>query len=146
MAKYWKNAIPVTLSDGTKYNPPWSIAGSGNDVYTAGMEYNGTNFIAKYWKNATTVNLSTGKEQTTVSKKFYTEIPNASLSVFPNPLSDSGAILFTLSQSEMVSVSIYDIEGRLVKILADAVFEKGQQALQWDAGGVNANIYSAISC
>ena len=63
------------------------------------------------------------------------------ITVFPNPLSSETAISFTLIQSENVSLKIFDVNGRLIKIITDAVFEEGKHTVAWSAGKVKAGIY-----
>ena len=50
-------------------------------------------------------------------------------------------ISFSLIQAEKISVSVYDMTGRLVKTLADKVFEPGKSELRWDLAEVNSGIY-----
>ena len=81
------------------------------------------------------------EDQTIVPKNIQREESNSSLISYPNPFSNSTTISFILSQSQKVSLKIYDMTGRVVKILADAKFEKGRHELQWNAAGVTAGTY-----
>jgi len=61
--------------------------------------------------------------------------------IAPNPVSQSTTIAFTLSQSENVSLKIFDVNGRLVATLADKTFEEGDNELVWSAEEVSAGVY-----
>ncbi|HLK27546.1 MAG TPA: T9SS type A sorting domain-containing protein [Puia sp.] len=61
------------------------------------------------------------------------------ISVFPNPLSHSTTISFSLEQPQKVSVSIFDLSGRLVSKIADANMEDGLHQLIWDAKDTRGN-------
>ncbi len=62
-------------------------------------------------------------------------------SIFPNPFSTFITFSFSLSQSENVSLKIFDVNGRLVSTLADKIFDAGENELVWYAGEVNAGVY-----
>jgi hypothetical protein len=71
VAKYWKNGVAISLTDGTEHAYANSIVLVGGDVYVAGSESDGElllfdplnerhAYIAKYWKNGQAINLSDG--------------------------------------------------------------------------------------
>lgn len=65
VAKYWKNGIPVSLSDGSNNALATEIAISGSDVHVIGFEIVGNITVARYWKNGTPVFLTNGYSRTT---------------------------------------------------------------------------------
>lgn len=61
VAMYWKNGIPVALTDGTKDAKAMSVVVSGGDVYVAGGWSSDKNVgVAGYWKNGVPVPMTDG--------------------------------------------------------------------------------------
>ncbi len=61
--------------------------------------------------------------------------------IFPNPFSYSTTISFSLSQSQNVSLNIFDVNGRLIVTLADKLFEEGEHYIEFNAENLDAGIY-----
>ena len=61
VATYWKNGIPVYLTDGSRNARLFDIEVVENDVYACGFEYNPSisSITPKYWKNGFPIDLST---------------------------------------------------------------------------------------
>jgi hypothetical protein len=55
------------------------------------------------------------------------------LSVYPNPVSNSATISFSLPQSQKISLQIFDMNGRLIETLVDEQMQQGNHQLMWDA-------------
>jgi len=51
---------------------------------------------------------------------------------YPNPFNPSTTIEFQLPQASHVTLKIYDLQGRLVKTLADGEFPAGTHRVKWD--------------
>ncbi|RYG15829.1 MAG: hypothetical protein EOO07_14550, partial [Chitinophagaceae bacterium] len=68
--KYWKNGVVTNLTDGTKSAFPNSIAITNTEVLIAGVEHNGTNFIAKLWRNGVATTLSSTGRISSPNKIF----------------------------------------------------------------------------
>jgi hypothetical protein len=53
-------------------------------------------------------------------------------SSYPNPFNPETTIAFTVGSPEAVSLSIYDVAGRMVRILADETLARGSYTRVWD--------------
>lgn len=51
---------------------------------------------------------------------------------YPNPFNPSTTIPFALPEAASVSVKVYDMNGKLIRVLADGIFEAGHHRLVWD--------------
>ncbi len=51
---------------------------------------------------------------------------------YPNPFNPETRIAFSLPSRQRVKLTIHDAAGRLVRVLADGVFEPGNQFVVWD--------------
>ena len=61
---------------------------------------------------------------------------------FPNPSRGSSTIRFqTATQANDVTLSVYDVQGRLVQTLASGPMEAGQHEARWNAAGVASGTY-----
>jgi Secretion system C-terminal sorting domain len=69
--------------------------------------------------------------------------PKCPWQIINNYGSQSASVSFSLDKSEKISVKIFDLTGRLIKTLADKIFEQGVHELQWNATGVKTGIYIA---
>ncbi len=52
-------------------------------------------------------------------------------SIQPNPFSNSTKFIFTLPQDETVSISIYDLPGKVVRQF-DGAYQSGEHSIEWD--------------
>ncbi len=55
---------------------------------------------------------------------------------YPNPFNPRTTIAYELAGSQSVRLSIYSLDGRLVRHLADGVRDAGHHEVQWD--GLNS--------
>ncbi len=64
--------------------------------------------------------------------------------VFPNPFNPSTRIGFRLASASQVSLKIYDVEGKLVRVLAAGMaLNSGEQMFTWDGRGEGGKILAS---
>lgn len=66
-----------------------------------------------------------------------TEQPNNALTVYPNPVSSSTTISFSIDQAKKVSLRIFDLNGRLITTLANEKMQAGAHEIKWNVNSVN---------
>lgn len=63
------------------------------------------------------------------------------LSVYPNPSSGISTIAFEVPGKEKISLRLFDMNGRLIKILAEKVLHEGAHQFTWNVSDLNAGVY-----
>ncbi|NIM19125.1 MAG: T9SS type A sorting domain-containing protein [Candidatus Latescibacteria bacterium] len=58
---------------------------------------------------------------------------------YPNPFNPMTTISFTLPEKARVNLSIYNLEGKLIKVLIDGMQNEGYREITWDATGSRGN-------
>lgn len=82
--------------------------------------------------------------QATAVKEGYPEKKtNMDLCSYPNPFSEMLFIDFTLLNHDHTVLQIYDIEGRLIRILTNQILDAGCHQFCWDRRDYNGNIVPA---
>ncbi len=76
-------------------------------------------------------------------EQLSSEIPNRYVleQNYPNPFNPSTKIKFSLTKAGFTSLKIYDISGRLVKILAEQEMKPGEYSVSWDAAAEPSGVY-----
>jgi hypothetical protein len=59
----------------------------------------------------------------------------------PNPFNPVTTIRFNLPEESHVRLEVFDVQGRLVKTLANRTFSSGFHAAEWNATGVSSGVY-----
>lgn len=60
---------------------------------------------------------------------------------YPNPFNPSTCISFSLDQNAKMNLSVYDMRGDLVSILADKEFSKGRHTVEFNASDLSSGVY-----
>ncbi|HYV92882.1 MAG TPA: T9SS type A sorting domain-containing protein [Chitinophagales bacterium] len=66
---------------------------------------------------------------------------NSLRDIYPNPVSGSATVFFSLSQTQEVSFKLFDMTGRLVMTLEEEVFEDGENEFVLNTSDINAGFY-----
>jgi hypothetical protein len=66
-------------------------------------------------------------------------LPNCSeiIGAYPNPFNNKVTLNYYLSQKTNISVVIYDILGREIKVLYEGMKEQGELRLEWDGNNMS---------
>ncbi len=63
---------------------------------------------------------------------------------YPNPFNPSTTIEFSLDQAQAITLTVYDVLGREVRVLADGVQPAGRYSVSFDGAGLAAGAYLYI--
>ena len=64
-------------------------------------------------------------------------------SVYPNPFTPITTINFSIPESGIISLNIYNIKGQIVEQIMNKTFEAGNHIIEWNASNHTSGIYFA---
>ncbi len=120
------------------------VNGAGNSTSTKNYTYLDANLPAKrYYYQLKQVDIDNRtKFSAVVSALINGKLAFSLEQNFPNPFrSETTNIRFTLPQRERVNLSIFDVNGRLIKVLVDGTKEEGTHVIPFQAGSLGTGVY-----
>ncbi|MFK7845374.1 MAG: DUF1501 domain-containing protein [Rhodothermales bacterium] len=60
---------------------------------------------------------------------------------YPNPFAQSTSIKFSLSEAEEVKLTVYDVSGKAVSVVANRTYARGEHTVAFDAGSLASGLY-----
>ena len=61
--------------------------------------------------------------------------------IYPNPFNPSSNIVYALPENAYVKVTVYDIRGRTIEVLANGYEIAGYHTIQWNASSFASGVY-----
>jgi len=97
--------------------------------------------VATHSQGVFTANITSKNDVVSVHELKNNELL---LTNYPNPFSNSTTIGFTLKKNSKIKLSIYDLSGRLIQILADKELTSGEHRLEFSSGTISTGIYYCV--
>ena len=128
-------------------------------VYDAGVTSNDAAlkssfpYVAAPWagthncdcNNNTTARSTTNVDEIQMKKVPSTGLglssPEMNLSTYPNPGTSNNTIRYSVNVPSQIKIAVYDMQGKLVKVLADKNHEAGVYNVQWDMSKLSGGTY-----
>jgi len=135
---------PVTqdLVDVLTYNAGVT---SNDAVIKASFPYVPSPWPGTHNCNCTPTSSSPDSKETQTSKAPVTSLglasPEMNISTYPNPGTNTNTIRYSVDARSQVMVAVYDMQGKMIKMLANKNHEAGVYNVQWDMSKLSSGTY-----
>jgi len=76
-----------------------------------------------------------------IDVNVYDDVTYSISGIYPNPFNPETTIEYMIPSEEMVSVSVYDLTGKMVATLSSGVQSAGYHSVSWNAGDMPSGLY-----
>jgi hypothetical protein len=107
--------------------------------------------IGQYWEGTDVASFDVLIDEAILTLEGQTGSPDVSMEMvpqiyvlhqnFPNPFNPATQITYVLPKSEIATIKVYDMLGKVVKILVDEYKTAGSYMVTFDAGDLSSGIY-----
>jgi len=114
-------------------NTSWTLRSLPVGLYYWSVQSVDNSFIGSVFAEESQFTVLTGGKVSTGTDESN-NLPRKTVlnSIFPNPFNQSTTISFEVAKSSTVRLVIYDVLGKRVRVLADALFRTGRHLIDWD--------------
>lgn len=113
------------------YNPGNNYKVVSSSVLLGGLK-NADSLSSKPYLMAEIVNYLLGIGTTTSISDLFGKKAGQAVAAFPNPFSQETTLSFNLENESLVTVSIMDVSGSLIKTYSPVTLYAGEHSLRWD--------------
>ncbi len=131
----------ATLQSAKDRTPPADWCFEVTDVVASGYTYNSAaNVVTKACESGFVYSFNSGNFARTSKESAVPNYFGLSQN-YPNPFNPTTEISFSLPSGSYVELTVYNVTGQKVAVLAHGHFDAGQHTVTWDASGVSSGIY-----
>jgi hypothetical protein len=130
-------------TDGADWTTIGFVAGAGNSISTKSYTYTDNNLEPrKYFYRLKQVDFDERFKYSVIVSANLNGNPEFVLGQsYPNPTKGQATIQFTLPKAEKVNISLFDVSGRLMKVLVNGSKEAGTHAINFNVGTLSKGVY-----
>jgi hypothetical protein len=132
------DSVQSSLTSYTDLNPPPGAVNYAIEVRTP----NNCNPTAR--SSSVTYGSSRSNVKDNLSVGISEIVNPISFSIWPNPSHENMTIEFDLRQQNKVEVGVYDMTGRLVRVLKNELLSAGKNQIEWNLSGENARLENGV--
>ncbi|MBA2406862.1 MAG: T9SS type A sorting domain-containing protein, partial [Chitinophagales bacterium] len=86
--------------------------------------------------------ITMGPDFTTPPMRFGEDVNTSfEVEVFPNPASENATISFSLDEESQVRIALMDVNGKLIKEIANAKYSEGIYQLSFNSKDLSSGVY-----
>jgi hypothetical protein len=120
----WGYEQLLSIGEGISYNPVVCVSGAGVHAMWTEVVSGQQNI---YYRGNLTGNITGVRRSTDASAEDFQLLPN-----YPNPATTSTTLVYELSRTADVRLTVYDLLGREVRVLVDMPMQPGLKTVVWD--------------
>lgn len=130
-------------TDGTSWTTVGFVEGAGNSNFTKNYTYTDNNLEPrKYFYRLKQIDIDENfKYSAIVAATLGTKAEFVLGQSYPNPTKGQATVQFTLPQAETVNISLFDVSGRMMKVLVNGNKEAGTHAINFNVGMLTKGVY-----
>jgi len=137
----WQTLATTTSTSYTDFGLQISTQANADDEYRYQVKASAPGLAPKFSNTYATWGITPFKGFQESVSEVDTPGPYSLSKAYPNPFNPETRFSFTVGSRSDVQVTLHDVTGRAVQVLATGAFERGEHSVRFDAGNLPSGTY-----